>query len=228
MHVKTPKVKKSVKVADGANVKEVRSIKASMPMLMPILTSLSLFQLKQKISSEFDNTPLEQLCLIFAGKILKDHETIAQHNIKDGMTVHLVIKSAPSASPAPSNAAASSSSTSAPSSAGQQQQQQPRPSKTRSCSAAFLALNASIPTDPANTPFGLGGMGGLAGLGDLGMGSANFMEMQQRMQSEMLNNPDMLRSILDSPLTQNLMSNPEIIRSLISSNPQMQNVRKIQ
>jgi ubiquilin len=35
---------------------------------------------------------LEQLCLIFAGKIMKDHETLASHNVKDGMTVHLVIK----------------------------------------------------------------------------------------------------------------------------------------
>ncbi len=54
------------------------------------------------------------------------------------------------------------------------------------------------------------------------MGSANFMEMQQRLQSEMLNNPDMLRQLLDSPLTQSLMSNPEIVRSLVGSNPQMQ------
>ena len=37
---------------------------------------------------------VEQLCLIFAGKILKDGETLAQHSIKDGLTVHLVVKSA--------------------------------------------------------------------------------------------------------------------------------------
>ena len=40
------------------------------------------------------NTSLEQLCLIFAGKILKDPDTLIQHGIKDGLTVHLVIKSA--------------------------------------------------------------------------------------------------------------------------------------
>jgi len=39
-------------------------------------------------------SPFEQLCLIFAGKILKDADSLKQHNIKDGMTVHLVIKSA--------------------------------------------------------------------------------------------------------------------------------------
>ena len=40
----------------------------------------------------------------------------------------------------------------------------------------------------------------------------------------MLGNPDMLRQIMDSPLTQSLMSNPEIMRSLIQANPQMQQV----
>jgi len=38
--------------------------------------------------------------------------------------------------------------------------------------------------DVSATPFGLGSMGGLAGLGNIGMGSANFMEMQQRMQQQ--------------------------------------------
>ncbi len=41
------------------------------------------------------NKPNEQLCLIFAGKILKDQETLIQHGIKDGVTVHLVIKTKP-------------------------------------------------------------------------------------------------------------------------------------
>ena len=79
---------------------------------------------------------------------------------------------------------------------------------------------------PLQTPFGMGAMGGLPGMANLGMGSANFMEMQQRMQSEVLGNPDMLRQIMDSPLTQSLMSNPEIMRSLIQANPQMQQVRQ--
>ncbi len=36
------------------------------------------FQFKQKISAEFGSAPLEQLCLIFAGKIMKDHETLTR------------------------------------------------------------------------------------------------------------------------------------------------------
>merc|ERR1711963_1318247 len=75
--------------------------------------------------------------------------------------------------------------------------------------------------NPSQTPFGLGGIGGLPGMSNLGLGSANFMEMQQRMQEGIMNNPDFMRQVMDSPLTQSLMSNPEIVRSLIQANPQM-------
>lgn len=57
-----------------------------------------------------------------------------------------------------------------------------------------------------------------------GMGSANFMEMQQRMQRELMSNPDTLRQVLDNPVTQSLMSNPDVIRQMLEPNPQMQEV----
>lgn len=50
-------------------------------------------QFKQEISKRF-KAKHEQLVLIFAGKILKDGDTLNQHGIKDGLTVHLVIKTA--------------------------------------------------------------------------------------------------------------------------------------
>jgi len=180
IHIKTPKDKKSVQVGEKANVKDF----------------------KAAISKEFNGTPVEQLCLIFAGKIIKDHETVDTHNIKDGMTVHLVIKSGgsngrPAAAAAASNASSGGG------------------------SAASSDSAPSRPADTSQTPFGLGGIGGLPGMANLGMGSANFMEMQQQVQEGMRNNPDLMRQIMDSPLTQSLMSNPEIMRNLIQSNPQM-------
>merc|ERR1712241_1557239 len=166
LHVKTPKDKKTVTTEENAVIKDV----------------------KAKISVEFENTPVEQLCLIFSGKIMKDHDTLSTHNITDGMTVHLVIRKG--------NTDASNQQPQ------QQQQQAPR-------------------GNPGQTPFGLGGIGGLPGMSNLGLGSANFMEMQQRMQEGIMSNPDFMRQIMDSPLTQSLMSNPEIVRSLIQGNPQM-------
>jgi len=167
VHVKTPKEKKTFQTTPKANVKEF----------------------KEQISKEFSDTPIAQLCLIFAGKIIKDHETLDVHNIKDGMTIHLVIKSGP-----PTAAATSPT---------------PPPAGSRP------------PADTSGTPFGLSGIGGLPGMSNLGMGSANFMEMQQQVQEGIRNNPDLMRQVMDSPLTQSLMSNPEILRSLIQSNPQM-------
>lgn len=66
------------------------------------------------ISKEF-NAEIPQICLIFAGKIMKDNETLAQHNVKDGVVVHLVIRSS---NQAPNNQTAS-----------QQRQQQQQQSK---------------------------------------------------------------------------------------------------
>lgn len=44
----------------------------------------------------------------------------------------------------------------------------------------------AVPIDISATPFGLGSMGGLNGLSNLGMGSANFMDLQQSLQREVI------------------------------------------
>merc|ERR1719414_1662506 len=185
VQVKTPKEKQSVEIEENANGKKF----------------------KEAISAKFNNAPIENLCLIFAGKILKDAENLGSHNIKDGMTIHLVIKQAAAA---PSAASSSATSTAAPTTGS-------------TTSTTTPAAPAPAP-DVGTSPFGLGGFGGIPGYGNLGMGSANFMEMQQRMQRELLNNPDMLRQVMDNPLTQSLMSNPDVIRQMLESNPQMQEV----
>jgi ubiquilin len=83
-------------------------------------------------------------------------------------------------------------------------------------------LELFVPADVSATPFNLGPLGGLAGLDSLGVGSGNFMEIQSRMQTELLNNPDMLRQLLDNPFVQRIMNDPENMRALITRNPQMQ------
>ncbi|EFA11174.1 ubiquilin-1 [Tribolium castaneum] len=158
--VKTPKEKENFEVDEDLAVKAFKEV------IAPVF-----------------NADVDQLCLIFAGKIMKDNDTLQQHNIKDGLTIHLVIRAVPR------------STESGPS----------RP-----------------PADVSATPFNLGPLGGLAGLDSLGVGSGNFMEIQSRMQTELLNNPDMLRQLLDNPFVQRIMNDPENMRALITRNPQMQ------
>ncbi|XP_077533500.1 ubiquilin [Haemaphysalis longicornis] len=163
--IKTAKEKKVVKVEESASVKE----------------------LKEAVSKEF-SAPVELLCLIFAGKILKDHEALATHNIKDGLTVHLVVRSGNSARGDASRRADEPTSDGSPS---------------------------GVPPNP----FASGGLPGLAGVN---LGSGTFAEMQQRMQRELVSNPDLLRQLMENPFVQSLMSNPDYMRQLIVGNPQMQ------
>merc|ERR1712013_575883 len=188
VQVKTPKEKQSVEIEENATVKKF----------------------KEAISLKFSNAPVENLCLIFAGKIMKDAENLNTHHVKDGMTVHLVIKQSGSAAASPSPA---------PASPAQAPASQP-------ASSTATPAPGTAPPDISQSPFGMGGFGGIPGMGNLGMGSANFMEMQQRMQRDLMSNPDMLRQVLDNPLTQSLMSNPDVIRQMLESNPQMQEVTR--
>lgn len=160
--VKTPKDKKTIEIEEDAEIKELRAI----------------------VAEQFEADP-DLVCLIFAGKIMKDTDTLKTHNIKDGLTVHLVIKAAPRSEP-----------------------EGPR----------------RPPADISQTPFGLNQLGGLSALGALGGNQTNFMDLQSRMQHELLGNPDLMRTVLDNPLVQQMMNNPETMRQIVTSNPQMQDL----
>ncbi|XP_028910781.1 ubiquilin-1 isoform X1 [Ornithorhynchus anatinus] len=160
----------------------------------------SVQQFKEEISKRF-KSHTDQLVLIFAGKILKDQDTLSQHGIHDGLTVHLVIKTQnrPQDHPAQqTSTTGSSSSTSAPSNSN------------------------STPISTNSNPFGLGGFGGLAGLSSLGLNTSNFSELQSQMQRQLMSNPEMMVQIMENPFVQSMLSNPDLMRQLIMANPQMQ------
>ncbi|XP_061520433.1 ubiquilin-4 isoform X2 [Phycodurus eques] len=184
--VKTPKDKEEIAIAEDSSVT----------------------QFKEEISRRF-KAKQDQLVLIFAGKILKDGDSLSQHGIKDGLTVHLVIKTAQKVSDGGSTSASSSSPTPAGSTDAS------NPSTTPSSTAG------SAPP-PTQTPNLLSGFGDLSNLAGLGMGTSNFMELQQQMQRQLMSNPEMLSQIMENPLVQNMMSNPDLMRQMIVSNPQMQ------
>ncbi|KAF7233801.1 hypothetical protein EG68_09510 [Paragonimus skrjabini miyazakii] len=54
-----------------------------------------------------------------------------------------------------------------------------------------------------------------------GTGGTSFANMQQALQTQVMQNPELLRSMLENPMVQSLMSNPDVIRSLFQANPQM-------
>ncbi|KAK1329173.1 hypothetical protein QTO34_011353 [Cnephaeus nilssonii] len=207
--VKTPKDKEEIVISDRASVKEF----------------------KEEISRRF-KAQQDQLVLIFAGKILKDGDTLSQHGIKDGLTVHLVIKTPQKSScchcffPLYSGTCLSTLHHAC--------------FTCRPCPALHLwqchvgcwqrkpeeqwgGPSPGAGEGPPNaTTSILSGFGGILGLGSLGLGSANFMELQQQMQRQLMSNPEMLSQIMENPLVQDMMSNPDLMRHMIMANPQMQ------
>ncbi|XP_048369064.1 ubiquilin-4 isoform X2 [Sphaerodactylus townsendi] len=218
--VKTPKDKEEILTGERVSVKEF----------------------KEEISRRF-KAKQDQLVLIFAGKILKDSDTLNQHGIKDGLTVHLVIKTpqktqdpsavAADSSPPPAPPSATSTAAVPPSAAPASPTAPSQPStssNTLSDAGNSSRRSSGLGAAPGPTAEGvpggatsiLSGFGGISGLGHLGMGSANFMELQQQMQRQLMSNPEMLSQIMENPLVQNMMSNPDFMRQMIMANPQMQ------
>lgn len=54
---------------------------------------LTISQLKELLSGQNDGVEVAQICLIFAGKILKDEQSLESQGVKDGLTIHMVIRS---------------------------------------------------------------------------------------------------------------------------------------
>ncbi|OPJ82335.1 ubiquilin-1 isoform B [Patagioenas fasciata monilis] len=176
--VKTPKEKEEFAVSETSSIR----------------------QFKEEISKRF-KSHTDQLVLIFAGKILKDQDTLSQHGIHDGLTVHLVIKTQ---NRSQDHAAQQTSTTGS--------------TATTSTSSSSTSTSASTNSNP----FGLGGLGGLAGLSSLGLNTSNFSELQSQMQRQLMSNPEMMVQIMENPFVQSMLSNPDLMRQLIMANPQMQ------
>ncbi|NXU34882.1 UBQL1 protein, partial [Drymodes brunneopygia] len=157
---------------------------------------------KEEISKRF-KSHTDQLVLIFAGKILKDQDTLTQHGIHDGLTVHLVIKTQNRSQDHPNQQATTSGS-------------------TATTSTSTSTSSTSTPASTNSNPFGLGGLGGLAGLSSLGLNTSNFSELQSQMQRQLMSNPEMMVQIMENPFVQSMLSNPDLMRQLIMANPQMQ------
>jgi ubiquilin len=78
-------------------------------------------------------------------------------------------------------------------------------------------------SSPAGGLFqGLGGATatGSANSGGLGLFGSSISQLEE-MQQQLVDNPNMMRAIMDMPAMQNILNNPDMIRNIIMSNPQM-------
>lgn len=172
--------------------------------------SSTVLDMKNMISDSL-NVPAAQQRLIYKGRVMKDDQTVEFYQIQDGHTVHMVKGAAPAGS-APAAAAPAANPAPAPTS-------NPTPNAANNNFGrpnAFGAPNPYGGSPFGASPFGANPFGGMNPMGPNGTPDIN------RMQEQLMRNPEMMQQILNSPMMDNLMNNPEMMRNMMVNNPQMQ------
>ncbi|EHY57222.1 hypothetical protein HRR83_002714 [Exophiala dermatitidis] len=164
-------------------------------LTLPLSTTA--IDLKNKLASEeYANVPASAQRLIYSGKVLKDNDTLAQHNVKEGNTMHLVKSAASNQRQNP--AAQSSTSTSSPAAAPQ---------------AAGVPQNLAAGT--GNDP--------LAGL--TGARYAGFAQLPSASMFQTPQSPDDFVRQLEDPNFQQMMreamNNPQVVDMMINQSPHL-------
>ena len=184
--------------AEDANVTFHVKSSGGQKYTLTVPLSMTTIDLKNKLASEeYANVPASAQRLIYSGKVLKDHETLALHNVKEGNTMHL-IKSA--ASNQRQNPAAQSTSTSE------------LPGDTPQ----------GVPGVPQNLSSGTGN-DPLAGL--TGARYAGFAQLPSASAFQENANPEDLMRQLDNPVFRQMMrealGNPQMQDMIINQTPHL-------
>ncbi|KAI8933740.1 hypothetical protein NX059_009456 [Plenodomus lindquistii] len=188
--------------------------------VLTLASTTTVADLKSKLSaSEYADIPAERQRLIYSGRVLKDHDTLASVKIKDGHTVHLVKGAASNVRQNPANQG---------STAGTGSPQAPQ-------------VPTNIAAGTGNNPLagltgaryaGFHGLPGMDTFGpDGGMGPPPnpeaMLEMMENpmflsQMTEAMNNPAVVEMIMqnpmirDNPMLQNMLRNPEMRRMMFS------------
>ncbi|WKX89360.1 hypothetical protein Q1695_008757 [Nippostrongylus brasiliensis] len=160
-----------------------------------VKATATISDVKDVLVSKLNNVEKSLLCLIFSGKILKDHEKLETHSIGDGMALHLVVR-----------------------------QGQNRPSQAASAAPQITTnppsnSNQSSTTTPLSNPL-LGG--DLSAGGPQAM--AQQMMNNPEMMRQMMDNP-IMQNIMGNPeIFRSLLANNPQIQQLIERNPELGHV----
>ncbi|KAL5120400.1 hypothetical protein ACEQ8H_001690 [Pleosporales sp. CAS-2024a] len=193
-------------------------------LTLPSATTVA--DLKTKLSAaEYADVPADRQRLIYSGRVLKEHDTLASVKIKDGHTVHLVKGAASNARQNPANQG-----TSSPSSASTPTPQVPTNIAAGTGNNPLAALTgaryAGFHGLPSMDTFGAdGGMGPPPSqeailemmdnpmfLSQMNEAMNNPAVVDMMMQNPMIQDNPMLREMLRNEETRRMMFSPEMMR----------------
>ncbi|XP_066477774.1 ubiquilin-1-like [Tiliqua scincoides] len=242
--------KKSPRAAAGYQVVKV-TVKTLKRKEQFEVAETTMVQDFKKLISERFQTPPEQLSLIFAGEILKDQDTLAQHKIGDGSKVHLFIKSQKrplgnSAGPLGVAAAAAPNtaflqvppaslllSSELPEHSLDLLEWNSQPEELMTSCHELVAqtmenlllqlVTLNLDASALNSnPLLLGFLVGVTGMNVLGLNATDVSDFVSEVQEQDATRQELISEVMQHPFLQNLFGDTEQVRQMILSVPQMQ------
>ncbi|NXJ55241.1 UBQL1 protein, partial [Spizaetus tyrannus] len=172
-----------------------------------VAQSSTIQELKEEVAKRF-KTPPDLLVLIFAGKILKDQDTLSQHGVHSGVSIHVVIRSQKK----PQDSLTDQ---------GRTTTLMPPPSHSNSNLFYLGSIGLDLNTIN-NNAFLLGFLLGMTGAHLLGLDSTDMLDLVNSIQEQDVSMHSLISEMVQSTFVQNVLDNADLVRDLIMSNPQMQ------
>lgn len=170
------------------------------------LLELSVYEIKCLIEIHWPEMEADYQKLIYRGKILSDDDSLAECKVRDGARLIVVKpkkkKKTPQKKPAP---------------------QPPVPAAPRQAPQTQPSNPAAIgrPAAQPNNPFGAMPFPMMQGAAQ----GQDLQSMQQNMQQQLMQNPEMMQQMMQNPMVQNMMNqmmqNPDMMTAMFDSNPQL-------
>uniref|UniRef100_A0A1I7WX79 Ubiquitin-like domain-containing protein n=1 Tax=Heterorhabditis bacteriophora TaxID=37862 RepID=A0A1I7WX79_HETBA len=188
-----------------------------------VKSTASISSVKDILTTVVENATKEQLCLIFSGKILKDHETLKMHILRIryakllGVSKHNVFSSSNNLICFSDFYIYNIGDGMAIHLVVRQGQTRRSPNQTTSNQHEVNNTRQETRSNTGSSIFS-----GVGGIPQLEQGGAGMQVISLKFLEQIMNNPEIMRQMMDSPIMQNIMGNPDVFRSILANNPQIQ------
>uniref|UniRef100_A0A674K915 Ubiquilin 1 n=1 Tax=Terrapene triunguis TaxID=2587831 RepID=A0A674K915_9SAUR len=193
---------------------------------------------KDEVAKRF-KAPSDLLVLIFAGKILKDQDTLSQHGVRNGFSIHLVIRSQkrPQDHPAEPTNAATPLMPPALQHLGLRysnvSELRGRLEELVASSRELVAqimenllfeiISSDLDLNTINSnPFLLGFLIGVTGMSVLGLDPTDVSDLMSEASEADGSIQDLMSEVAQHPMVQSILTNTDLVQEILFSNPQMQ------
>lgn len=235
-----------VVITDPSNTIKVTVKTLKQKEQLEVAQSSTIQKFKEEVAKRFKTLP-NLLVLIFAGKVLKDQDTLSQHGVHSGVTIYVVIRSQQRPQDSPADQGRATTLLQTPSHSNSNlfslgstadlhepcliHHNLPRPLISVTISQEIVSetmedILSKIVTSGLdlntinNNAFLLGFLLGVTGAYLLGLDQTDMMDLMSSIQEQDMHS--LISEMVQSTLVQNNLDSVDLVRNFIMSNPQMQ------